>query len=408
MDSLFGHVAARPITKYAASVAAVVLLYVVSLFAQTPAPAPLAKAVGEIKTLNGTSLTLTNDDGKIQSIALPENVRVVRIAPGATDLKNATPITVEDLQKGDRVLVQGKASDDGKSMIAVRVVVMKQSDVSFKQQQEKDDWQKRGIGGLVSEVDATAGTVTISVTTLAGSKKVLVQTTKKTVIRRYSPNSVKFDDAKPSKLADIHPGDQLRARGNKNAEGTEFAAEEIVSGNFRNIAGTITAVNASDNSMTVMDLLTKKQVVVNVAPDSQLRKLPQMMAQRIAMRLKGQTPEGQPPASGAPANSAAASPSGGAAPGAPGGAGGYGGGAARSGGGDLQQMLTRLPAVTVNDFQKGDAVILVSTEGTDSAVTAITLVGGVEPILTAAPAGRQAMVLSPWSLGGGGAEGPTQ
>ena len=48
-------------------------------------------------------------------------------------------------------------------------------------------------------------------------------------------------------------------------------------------------------------------------------------------------------------------------------------------------MLTRLPAVTVNDFQKGDAVILVSTEGNDSGVTAITMVGGVEPILTASP-----------------------
>ena len=74
----------------------------------------------------------------------------------------------------------------------------------------------------------------------------------------------------------------------------------------------------------------------------------------------------------------------------------------------MQQMLSRLPAVTVSDFQKGDAVILVSTQGTDSEVTAITLVGGVEPILTAAPVGGQAMILSPWSLGGGAAEGPAQ
>ena len=82
---------------------------------------------------------------------------------------------------------------------------MKQSDVAAKQQQEKDDWQKRGIGGLVSEVDPAAGTLTISVTTFAGTKKVLVQTTKKTVVRRYAPNSVKFDDAKPSKLVEFIP-----------------------------------------------------------------------------------------------------------------------------------------------------------------------------------------------------------
>ena len=49
-----------------------------------------------------------------------------------------------------------------------------------------------------------------------------------------------------------------------------------------------------------MDLLTKQPVTVKVAADSQLRKLPQMMAQRIAMRLKGQTPEGHPQAERSP------------------------------------------------------------------------------------------------------------
>ena len=371
--------------------------------AQTGQPASsIVKAVGEIKSVGGSNLLLATDDGKSQNVLLPENVRVVRIAPGETDLKNATPITLQDLQNGDRVLVQGKAAEDGKSIIALRVVDMKQADVAAKQQKEREDWQKRGIGGLVSAVDPAAGTVTISVTSLAGSKRVLIQTTKKTEIKRYAANSVKFDDAKASKLGDIQPGDQLRARGSKNEDGTEFTAEEIVTGAFRNIAGTVTAANTADNTLTVMDLLTKKSVVVKVAPDSQLRKLPQPMAQRIAMRLKGQTPPGAPGAGGAAANASAAQPQGGAPQGAPGGGGAYagGGGGARAGGGDLQQMLLRLPAVTVADFQKGDAVILVSTQGNDSGVTAITLVGGVEPILTAAPAGAQAMVLSPWSLSG--------
>lgn len=373
-----------------------------------------AKAVGVIKSIGDNTLELSSDDGKNVSISLLDGTRIVRIAPGQTDLKNATPITLQDLQVGDRILVRGKASEDARSLSASAVIVMKQSDVSAKQQQEREDWQKRGIGGLVSAVDPAAGTVTISVTTLAGSKRVLIRTSKKTVVRRYAINSVKFDDANPSTLADIHAGDQLRARGTKNADGTEFAAEEIVAGTFRNIAGTVTVASATDNTLTVMDLLTKKPVVVKVAPDSQLRKLPPMMAQGIAMRLKGQTPGGQPPAAGAQANAgaaradgapAAAKPAGGPPTGAPG---GYGGGGAGGRGGDLQQMLSRLPAVAISDFQKGDAVILVSTEGTESEVTAITLVGGVEPILTAAPAGGQAMTLSPWSLSGGAAEGPAQ
>ena len=72
---------------------------------------------------------------------------------------------------------------------------------------------------------------------------------------------------------------------------------------------------------------------------------------------------------------------------------------ARSAGGDLQQVLSRLPASGLSDFQKGDAVMIVSTEGAEgSSVTAITVVGGVEPILTATPKGSKDMVLSPWSL----------
>ena len=383
-----------------------VLVAAMSAMAQSPA-ASQAKAVGEIKSLSGGSLVLATDEGKSVSVSLSEAVRVVRIAPGATDLKNATVITPQSLQVGDRILVRGAASDDAKGLTATLVVVMKQSDVAAKQQQDREDWQKRGIGGLVSAVDPSAKTVTISVTTFAGAKKIEVETTEKTVVRRYAANSVKFDDAKPSSLAEIHAGDQLRARGTKNDDGTQFTAEEIVAGTFRNIAGTVSAVNAADSSITIMDLITKKTVTVKITPDSQLRKLPQPMAQRIAMRLKGQTPDGGPPAAGAAGGPAAGAqgtrPQGEAQPGAPAGQAGYGGGGGRPGGGDLQQMLGRLPASTVSDFQKGDAVILVSTEGNTAEVTAITMVGGVEPILTAAP-GAQAMMLSPWSLGGGGGE----
>jgi hypothetical protein len=70
--------------------------------------------------------------------------------------------------------------------------------------------------------------------------------------------------------------------------------------------------------------------------------------------------------------------------------------------------VNRLPASTLADFQKGDAVMVVSTQGTDAGgVTAITMLGGVEAILAAAPAGNasQAMMLSPWSLGGGAPTG---
>ena len=80
------------------------------------------------------------------------------------------------------------------------------------------------------------------------------------------------------------------------------------------------------------------------------------------------------------------------------------GGGMRPGGGapDFQRMLSRMPTVALADLHKGDAVMIVTTQGSAANPgTAITLLSGVEPILQAAPSGSQAMMLTPWSLGGG-------
>lgn len=75
---------------------------------------------------------------------------------------------------------------------------------------------------------------------------------------------------------------------------------------------------------------------------------------------------------------------------------------------DFQQMIGRLPAVAIGDLQKDDAVMIVSTAGGPE-VEAITLLGGVEPILTASPNGMSAAaLLSGWNLSAPGGEGGPQ
>jgi hypothetical protein len=59
-----------------------------------------------------------------------------------------------------------------------------------------------------------------------------------------------------------------------------------VSGSFRNVAGTVNAVDASAGTMNVQDLLSKKAVQVRVTPESQLHQLAPELAQRIAMRFE--------------------------------------------------------------------------------------------------------------------------
>jgi hypothetical protein len=355
------------------------------------------RRVGAVKAINGTAITLTPDSGPDVNITVQPNARILRIAPGEKDLKNATPIQLQDLQVGDRILVGGKPSDDNLSLAATTIVVMKHSDLEAQHEKDLQDWQKRGVGGLVTAVDAGAGTVTISVGSFAAKKSIVIHTSGITVIRRYAPDSVKFDDAKPGTLQEIHSGDQLRARGDRNADGSELTAQEIVSGSFRNIAGTVTSADASSSTINVQDLLSKKLVVVKVTADSQLRRLPPEMAQRIAARLKAAALGGVAGTASSAGSGASAAPS--SSPPNGNGPGGNAAGGRSGGAPDFQQMLSRLPAVAVTDLHKGDAVIILATEGTAGVGAVITLVGGVEPMLQAAPSASSAAMLAPWSMG---------
>jgi hypothetical protein len=353
----------------------------------------LAKNVGVVKSINGNTLVLKSDAGPEVTVTVADGARLLRLAPGQTDLKSAATITLADLQVGDRMLVRGRAGDNG-AIAASTIVLMKQADVAQKQQHDREDWQKRGAGGIVSAVDPAAGSFTVSVTP---TLSVVVKTTKDTSFLRYAPSSVKFSEAQKGTIDQIKTGDQLRARGARSADGKELTAEEVISGTFRNIAGTISSIDAANNSITVKDLLAKKSVVIKFNADSQLRKLSPQMAQRLAFFLKGgaQAAQGGPPAGGqTPASGApAGNPQAPRPAGAP----------------DFQQMLSRIPAVTLADLQKEDAVMVVATQGsTGNEVTAITLLGGVEPILTASPNGMSAAALfSGWNLGApGGDAGP--
>ena len=352
-----------------------------------------AKNVGVVKSISGNTLVLKSDAGPEITITVADGARLLRLAPGQTDLKSAATITLADLQVGDRMLVRGRAGDNG-AIAASTIVVMKQADVAQKQQHDREDWQKRGAGGIVSAIDSAAGSFTVSVTP---TLSVVVKTTKDTSFLRYAANSVKFSDAQKGTIDQIKTGDQLRARGARSADGKELTAEEVISGTFRNIAGTVSSIDAANNTITVKDVLAKKSVVIKFNSDSQLRKLSLQMAQRLAFFLKGGAQAaqggapagGQPPASGAPAGNAPGPRPGGAP--------------------DFQQMLSRIPAVTLADLQKEDAVMVVATqETTGGDVTAITLLGGVEPILTASPNGMSAAALfSGWNLGApGGDAGP--
>jgi hypothetical protein len=363
------------------------------LMAQAPAAATAAAArqLGTVTAVAGNSLTLKTDAGQEVVVSVPNGARILQLAPGSTDLKTAQTIELKDIAAGDRVLVSGKAGDTAGSFAAARVILMKSSDIAQKHEMEQADWQKRGTGGIVSAVDAGTGTLTVTV----GAKKVAVTTSGKTQFRRYAGDSVKFEDAKPGTLAQIQPGDQVRMLGTKSDDGSSIQAEAVVSGSFKNLAGLIATIDAGKGTLTLKDLTTKKTVTVTVTANSNVRTLPPQAAAMFAARAKGVGAGASASGGSSPQPAGQAEASGGGRPGGPG----------RSAGGDLSQLVSRLPNKTIADLKVGDAVMIVASQPDpgSAAVTAVTLLSGVEPILAATPSGGPAMTLSPWNLGGEGA-----
>jgi len=401
--------------RFFVSIARLVLVAALAALAGTPASRAQSPSSfrGTITAIAGNTLTVKPETGDARQVDVPSTAAILRIAPGQTNLSAALPIQFSELANGDRVLVKLDPSATGPTASALRVIAIKQEDVAAKQQKDREDWQRRGVGGLVKSVDSSGGVIVLTSGAGAAAKTITVHiaqgTAKATILKRYAPASVSFDAAVAAPIDAIKAGDQLRARGEKNADGTSIDAEEVISGTFRNISGTVISTDASSSSLVVKDLVTKKQITIHITADVQMRRLPDMMARMLAARLKGGTGAAGTGAAGGSGGAGGGwsgnrqSAATGTAPAAGGGPGGgnaqwSGGGRGGAGGGDPQQMLSRAPAIQLADLKKDDAVMVVATDGTTD-VTAITLVAGVEPLLEA-PAASQSL-LNNWSMNSG-------
>ena len=368
------------------------VLGVVALAAFLLATAPGAGAqvmryLGSITAINGDTLTVKTDAGDVHQVQVPATAILKRVAPGQTDLTKAEPLEYSSLAVGDRVLVTLDPNVTSGTPQAARIVAIKQADVAKMQEAENAAWNQ-GVHGLVKSVDTTTGVIVVTTRIGPITKDVTVNTTSATMLKRYAPGSVVFDQAQPGPITAIHPGDQLWARGTKNADGTAITADGIVSGTFRSIPGTVISIDAAASTLTVKDLSAKKSappVTVRISADAQLRRLDDNVATRLAAGLKGN-------------------------PGGAGGRGAYGGGGGQrsfnqgGGGGagrmDLETVLDRAPVIQLGALKKGDAVMIVATEDA-SGLNAVKLLAGVEPLLEAPEA---ADLLSSWSLSSGEGE----
>ena len=340
------------------------LLLAPLVYAQAP-----VRIVGTITAIHGNTLTIQADSGQVFQVEVPTTAELKRVTPGQRTLAGAETIRLSELASGDRALVRINRDASAGALQASVVIAIKLTDLERRRQLERAEWRLHGVGGLVKSVNAARGVIVL--TSRSEAETITVRVTPATILKRYAPDSLRFDMARPAPIGAIHVGDELMARGDKSADGRQITASEVVSGSFRRISGTITSLDLSNSTLVVRDLATKKQVTIHIPPDTQMRRLSEHVAQILAMRLMREAgrKEANPRAAGEVA---------------------------------ARFLIRRSPLISLAELQKGEAVMLVATPGTLE-VNAITLLAGVEPLLEATEASRQDL-LSSWSMdtGAGG------
>lgn len=339
-----------------AALVAPMALYAV-LYAQAP-----TRVMGEVTAKNESGVILRTDSGDIFAVVPTPGARIQRVAPGETDLTKARPIQLEDIAVGDRVLAVGVVSTESKAVTARLLVAISNAEIEQKRERERTEWQTRGVAGLVRSVDPSKREIAIRIPGLADERIVTIALKDGARLRRYAPDSVRFADAQTSTLAEIREGDQLRALGDQGEGGASFAAEEIVTGSFRTVAGKVASIDPAAGVLTIEPLEGGGVLTVKITANATVRRMPQM----------GMFGGGPGPGSG---------PGGGFRPDA-GPSQGPPGGFAGRGRPDFQQMLERMPQIESNEIQAGETVIVSSTNGKDSNVLiAITMLAGAEGLI---------------------------
>ena len=360
--------------------------------AQGNDPSIAAKhAIGEVKSIDAATkqVTIKTDAGSVVTVSVNDKTTYKKLAPGEQTLTNATDITFADVAEGDRIMARGTVSADQKTVPAMQVIVMTKGDLAKKQEAERLEWRRRGILGVITALKPDTKEITISNRTMAGTQSVVIPVSDKTEMKRYAPDSIKFGDAKPSSFGELKVGDQLRALGERTEDPLRFNPQKVVTGSFRSVGGVVTAVDPTTGEIKINELEKKTPLTIIVKQDAVLRRFPSDMGAMMGgfNRGGGGGPGGAPGA-GAPAQGqgqgqgqgqtqTGARPQG---PGGPG-AGGPSGPGGRPGF-NINDMLERLPVITVADVKVGDTIIVSSTQGVDPhRLTAISLVAGADTLL---------------------------
>jgi hypothetical protein len=332
-----------------------VLLLSVHMDSFPQTPSQLSSVMGTVAVVDKSAKTIsikTDQNGTI-AIKANDSTACLRVPAGAQSLDKATTILFDDITTGDRVLARGSKSQD--EFAALRIVVLSKEEVSKKRERDLAEWRTRGIAGVVKALNPATSEINIELRGTTPASLIAINASG-SQFRRYTTSAINFEDTKQSNFGEVAVGDQLRALGDKSADGKSFKAEAVVSGSFKTIGATVTAVDLQSGQISAATLDQKKPIQIATLKESLVRRIPAASVPAVAQRAR--------------ANQAA----------------------------EVQQLIEALPVVALSDLKVGDVISITGIREKDDAhMTAIKLVAGIDAVLRAmAPqAGRpQAVRLS--------------
>jgi hypothetical protein len=330
--------------------------------------------IGEVTNLDSAAgrITLRTEGGASVTISFNDKTIFRRVLPGQTSIANAEQVSFGEIKVGDRILVPGGAQNE---QTAVRqIIVMPRAAISAQRDQEAENRRARTVNGRVLGVNLQNREITIQ--TRAGDSglaTVVVAVPENAKLLRYASDSLRVSDAVAGSFEQVSVGDQIRIVGDRNTEGTRITAEEIVSGAFTRTMGTIVEVNQARNEITVRNNETKQIMTVALGPNSTLRRIPDDVAATLRQRM-GQRQGGQ----AARQNQTDAANRRGQGQQNRRQNRGEGRPAQQAGQGNRgNQLLGNLPAVTIAELKKGDAILITGSGSAEaSRLTAVSIITG--------------------------------
>ena len=329
--------------------------------------------IGEVASIDrtGGKMVIQTESKTSVTVTFSEQTAIRRVQPGQTSLANAEQIKITDVNVGDRVLIPGGALNE-KTPVS-QIIVMSRAAIDERRSQEIELRRGRTTVGRITTVNPEKKEFTIQARGRGTGETLTVSAANGVKFLRYAPDSLRIGDAVPGSFSDLRIGDQVRILGDRPAGTNRITAEEIVFGSVTRLVGIITDVNTARGEIVVKNNQTGQTSTVAVGKNTTLRRITPEVSQTLRQRLErrnarrdrndgGRTPDER-----------------------------WRNRSERRGQTGIQQserrspgqMFDNLPAITLNDLKKGDAVLITGTNSAAGAlqVTAVSVISGEGELL---------------------------